>query len=259
MKLKYLFLNFINKRYFFQIIKKIFRRLEKNTSIEAKSWAKLNTKTSTEELCKSIDSQFYDEIKFEINHIKKTIDERILNLNFNTFGGAGNYILLYFLIRKFKLVNIVETGVAAGWSSLFILRALKKNGKGYLYSSDFPYFRQQNPEKNIGLLAKNESNKDDWFLDIRGDDVALPKIVQLLKNNTIDLIHYDSDKSYSGRDKALKVLNPKINSKTIIIFDDIQDNLHFKNYIEKNDKKFISIRFNAKFLGIIGLDQFNKI
>jgi len=254
---KYLFFNLFNKKFFFQIVKKIFKRLEPDTSFEAKMWAQLNTTTSTEALCKYIDTNFYDEIKFEINHIKKEIDERFLNLN--TFGGAGNYILLYFLIRKFKLVNIVETGVAAGWSSLFILRALKKNGKGYLYSSDFPYFRQQNPEKNIGLLAKNESNKDDWFLDIRGDDVALPKIVQRLKNNTIDLLHYDSDKSYSGRDKALKVLNPKINSKTIIIFDDIQDNLHFKNYIEKNDNKFISIRFNAKFLGIIGLDQFIKI
>ena len=46
-----------------------------------------------------------------------------------SLGGGGNYILLYFLIIKFKPQNVVETGVAAGWSSLFILRALKKNGK----------------------------------------------------------------------------------------------------------------------------------
>ena len=108
-------------------------------------------------------------------------------------------ILLYFLIRKFNLINIVETGVAAGWSSLAILKAFKKNGKGKLYSSDFPYFRLENPEKYIGYLAKDESNKDNWFLDIRGDDIALPEIVKKLDNNTIDLFHYDSDKSYDAK------------------------------------------------------------
>ena len=56
-------------------------------------------------------------------------------------------------------------------------------------------------------MAENESNKDNWFLDIRGDDVALPEIVKKLDNNTIDLFHYDSDKSYSGRVNALKILS----------------------------------------------------
>ena len=56
-----------------------------------------------------------------------------------SLGGGGNFILLYFLTRKFNKV-VVETGVAAGWSSLAILGAFEKNGEGKLYSSDFPYF-----------------------------------------------------------------------------------------------------------------------
>jgi hypothetical protein len=35
----------------------------------------------------------------------------------------------------------------AGFSSSAILTALKENGEGILYSSDFPYFRIKNPEK----------------------------------------------------------------------------------------------------------------
>ena len=31
-----------------------------------------------------------------------------------SLGGGGNYLLLYFLIRKIIPYNIVETGVAAG-------------------------------------------------------------------------------------------------------------------------------------------------
>jgi predicted O-methyltransferase YrrM len=94
----------------------------------------------------------------DVQAIEKYAKDKLSKLNV-TLGGGGNYILLNFLIRKFKLKNVVETGVAAGWSSLAILRAFKKNGMGNLYSSDFPYYRLKNPEQYIGILAKNEINK----------------------------------------------------------------------------------------------------
>ena len=170
-------------------------------------------------------------------------------------GGGGCFPFLYFICRLRKPLTVVETGVAAGWTSLAILRALKKNGTGFLYSSDFPYFRLKNPEKYIGCLAKNESNVSNWFLDIRGDEVALPEIARRLENKSIDLFHYDSDKSYSGRSNALKILGSKINSNTIIIFDDIQNNLHFKDFVEKNKKDFRVYEFEGKYIGITGLEN----
>ena len=245
--------NILRGNYFFVIIKKILKRFEKNTSTEAKKWAELNAKFTTEEFCKSIDLQLYNEILSDIISIEKDAKHKLSKLKV-TLGGGGNFILLYFLARKLKPEVVVETGVAAGWSSLAFLRALRKNGKGKLYSSDFPYFRLDNPEQYIGYLAKNEINKINWFLDIRGDDLAIPEILKRLGENNIDLFHYDSDKSYSGRDKVLKNLNSKINSKTIVIFDDIQDNLHFKNLIEKMKKEYCIIEFNGKYLGIIGVN-----
>lgn len=253
--MKNILINFLKENYFLVIVKKIFKKFEKNTSVEAKKWAVENNKWSIEEFFCSVDAPLYDELKIEIKSIQEFAQNKISKLTV-PLGGRGNYVLLYFLIRKFKLRNIVETGVAAGWTSLAILRALKKNGKGFLYSSDFPYFRLENPEKYIGYLAENESNKDNWFLDIRGDDVALPEIVKKLDNNTIDLFHYDSDKSYSGRVNALKILSSKINSKTIIIFDDIQNNLHFKEFVKKGSKDFSVYEFEGKYIGITGLDNF---
>jgi len=252
--MKNILVNFFKENYFLVIVKKIFKKFEKNTSVEAKKWAVENNKWSIEEFFCSVDAPLYDEIKIEIKSIQEFAQNKISKLTV-PLGGGGNYILLYFLIRKFKLLNIVETGVASGWTSLAILRALKKNGKGFLYSSDFPYFRLENPEKYIGYLAKDESNKDNWFLDIRGDDIALPEIVKKLDNNTIDLFHYDSDKSYSGRVNALKILSSKINSKTIIIFDDIQNNLHFKEFVKKSNKNFSVYEFEGKFIGITGLNN----
>lgn len=249
--MKNILTNIFRKDFFFLIIKKLFKRFEKNTAREAKNWAKLNTKHTTENFCRLIDSSLYDEIKLDIETIQIESKKKLSELDVS-LGGGGNYILLYFLIRKLKPLNIVETGVAAGWSSLAALRALKKNGKGKLFSSDFPYFRLANPKQYIGFLAKNESNKENWFLDIRGDDIALPEIVKRIEKNKIDLFHYDSDKSYSGRTSALKILSSKITPQTIIIFDDIQDNLHFRDFVSQNKKKFYVLEFEGKFIGIVG-------
>ena len=246
-----IFLNIFKKNYFFIIVRKLIKKFEKDSSSDAKEWARLNAKQTTKEFCQSIDASLYDAIISDIKTIKEEAEDKLSKLTV-PLGGAGNYILLYFLICKIKPFNIVETGVAAGWSSLFILRALKKNSKGHLYSSDFPYFRLKNPEQYIGYLAQNENNKENWFLDIRGDDVALPEIVKKLNNKSIDLFHYDSDKSYSGRENALKVLNANINSKTVIIFDDIQNNLHFRDFVKKNKSFFCVLEFESKFIGIVG-------
>lgn len=255
--MKNFFSNIIKKDYFYVIIKKIFKRFEKNTSNEAKIWAKLNTNFSTEEFCSSIDSNLFDEILPEVKLFEDEANEKLSKLKVK-LGGGGNYTLLYFLVRKFMPNIVVETGVAAGWSSLAILRALKKNKNGKLYSSDFPYFRLENPEQYIGILAKNESNKMNWFLDIRGDDVAINEIKKKIGNNPINIIHYDSDKSYSGREQFLKNLYSNINSKTVIIFDDIQDNLHFKNLVNKNKENFYIIEFNNKYIGLLGINIPNR-
>ena len=249
--MKNIILNIFKANYFFVIFKKILKRFEKNTSEEARKWAKINTKFSTDEFCEMIDSKLYKEISKEIFSIEKYANDKLSNLSVS-LGGGGNFILLYFLIRKFKPKIVVETGVAAGWSSLAVLKAFQKNGEGKLYSSDFPYFRLENPEQYVGYLAKNEINKTDWYLDIRGDDLAIPEIFKRIGKNNIDLFHYDSDKSYSGRDKVFKKLYYKFNKKTVIIFDDIQDNLHFKNLTEKLKEDYCIIEFNGKYLGIIG-------
>lgn len=255
--MKIFFSNIIKKDYFYVIIKKIFKRFEKNTSHEAEIWAKLNTNFSTEEFCSSIDSNLFDEILPEVKLFEDEAKAKLSKLKVQ-LGGGGNYTLLYFLVRKFMPNIVVETGVAAGWSSLAILRGLKKNKNGKLYSSDFPYFRLENPEQYIGILAKNELNKINWFLDIRGDDVAINEIKKKIGNNPIDIIHYDSDKSYSGREQFLKNLYSNINSKTVIIFDDIQDNLHFKNLVNKKKESFCIVEFNGKYIGLLGINIPNR-
>tara|TARA_B100001057_G_scaffold443022_1_gene478818 strand:+ start:375 stop:1127 length:753 start_codon:yes stop_codon:yes gene_type:complete len=244
--------NIFNKRYILVILKKILKKTEKDTSVKAKKWAQSKVEFTTEEFCQSIDKKLFEEIKDDILKIKKIADSKLSSAK-HKLGGGGNYFLLYFLVRKFYPKIVVETGVASGWSSLSILKAFQKNKEGKLYSSDFPYFKIKDSEKLIGILARDEKNFKDWILDIRGDEVALKNFTQSLDDFSVDLFHYDSDKTYSGRSKALEIMKKKFSKKAIIIFDDIQDNLHFCDFVSGKNVKFNVLEFEGKYVGIIGL------
>lgn len=142
------------------------------------------------------------------------------------FGGGGAYALLYFIVRLRRPSVIVETGVAAGWSSTAFLSALEANGHGELWSSDLPYFRQGARVEEIGVLVP-EALRGRWRLFVEGDRINLPKIVDQVTR--IDLFHYDSDKTEAGRDYALEVVGPLLSADATVLFDDILDNGHFRD------------------------------
>jgi len=171
-------------------------------------------------------------------------------------GGGGIYPVLYFLTRLYRPEIVLETGVAAGYSSNAFLSALKRNEYGCLFSSDFPYFRINNPESYIGILV-DDKLKVGWNLFIEGDKINLPIICN--KIDKVDIFHYDSDKSYSGRDYALNLIRSKIHKETTIIFDDIQDNNYFKDFVHKYQCEFKIFVYNGKYVGMVfGLNE-NKI
>ena len=165
-------------------------------------------------------------------------------------GGGGHYGLLYFLTRTRRPNKVVETGVAAGFSSRAILTAMKENARGHLYSSDFPYCRLDEPEKYIGILVP-EALKDRWKLHIQGDRANLPLIAKSLEPDSVDLFHYDSDKSTSGRSFAYNLLRPYLAPEYICIFDDIQNNWHFRNLVESQPFDWRVFEFGGKYLGLI--------
>jgi predicted O-methyltransferase YrrM len=166
-------------------------------------------------------------------------------------GGAGFYELLYFLTRLSRPKTIVETGVAFGFSSRAFLLALARNGRetGRLYSSDFPYFRMADPERIIGCLVERELRQN-WLLLIGSDRQNLKVIAR--DAPPIDLLHYDSDKSYSGREFALRILGPRLADDAVILFDDIQDNSHFRDFVEESGHAYLVFEFEGKWIGLTG-------
>src|SRR6185312_59415 len=134
--------------------------------------------------------------------------------------GGADHRFLYWLTRLTKPKVVVETGVCAGWTSQTFLAAMRANGFGELYSSDFPLFHIPDPESVIGCLVEDEL-REHWHLYVDSDEVNLPKIVAEV--DSIDLVHYDSDKAYTGRTFAVDLIEPLLGPDGILIMNDVRN------------------------------------
>lgn len=250
-KLTNIAVNATRRRNFSVMAEKFLMRFKSgvhDASPEAMSWYKQHAE-SYEDFMKGLDPDLWKETQTACKTIEKNANQKLEALGLD-LGGGGNYFLLYFFVRHFRPACVVETGVAAGWSSQAILTALHKNNdQGKLFSSDFPYFRYKNPEQYVGYVVEDEM-KDKWSLYIDGDRNNLPEIAKQVSE--VNLFHYDSDKSYIGREYASSMLLPKLSQDAVVIFDDIQDNNHFKDYVTKNELKFKVFDFHGKYLGLTG-------
>jgi len=229
-----------------------FRRKIKNEAKEAQIWCE-SKKRSKEEIFSEIGSilgtnfllwpsmsqEYHQIIADSRDSIKKSGKQ---------MGGSSSIDFLYSLAQGISAERIIETGVAYGWSSLAFLLSLEHRSAGRLWSIDKPY-PGSDTEKFVGC-AVPEEKRNKWSL-LRGTDrLLLPKTLR--EAGTIDLCHYDSDKSYSGRMWAYQLLWKHFRSGGIFISDDIGDNLAFKHFCENiGHDPWIIKEGEERFLGVL--------
>tara|TARA_Y100000590_G_scaffold173430_2_gene198320 strand:+ start:14465 stop:15271 length:807 start_codon:yes stop_codon:yes gene_type:complete len=135
-------------------------------------------------------------------------------------------LLLYGLCRITQPLIVVETGVAYGISSSYILHALKKNGKGTLYSID-DTFRPWETKKMIGAAIPNEL-KENWELIVGKSSDKLKEISSSMNN--IDIFLHDSLHTYKNMFFEFNLMWPCIKKNGFLLSDDISDNNAFFNF-----------------------------
>ncbi len=215
---------------------------------ENQAWLERNCQ-SFADLASDLDADLWAESEAYAASLHAHADRVLADVEVS-LGGGGFYPLLYFVTRRRRPDVVVETGVAAGYSSAAVLAALGANDSGQLYSSDFPYFRLANPERYIGSVVE-PALKQRWTLHIDGDHKALPRIAAAVPR--IDLFHYDSDKSYQGRRAALDVLAPRFTDRTVLVMDDIQDNPFFHDWVAQTQPAHWAVHaFEGKYIGTVG-------
>ena len=68
-------------------------------------------------------------------------------------GDPGVTRAIWCLIRHLAASKVVETGVAHGVTSRFVLEALQRNGGGHLWSIDLPLLLLPELQQEIGVAV----------------------------------------------------------------------------------------------------------
>lgn len=202
--------------------------------------------------CASVDAELWREAEAFGKSLRAQADDLGDRLG-TKIGGGARVELLYFLTRLRRPRTILETGVLHGYSSSAFLHALERNGDGgRLLSSDFPYFRERDPEKLVGVLVP-ERLRASWTLLLEGDRRNLP--VLLSRGGEIDLFHYDSDKTYTGRKRAMDLVLPRLAANAFVVMDDIQDNMFFRDWTEARGVEPTVLGTGSYFVGAVGIPR----
>jgi hypothetical protein len=143
-------------------------------------------------------------------------------------GDAGLVRAIWCLTRHLRPKNVVETGVAHGVSSRFILEALEKNGSGHLSSIDLPPIERYR-QWRVGV-AVGGRYRDRWSF-IRGSSRArLPALLSRL--GEIDLFIHDSMHSERNvrfeLDRAWEHTRPG----GALVVDDLDANWGFRTFTQ---------------------------
>jgi Methyltransferase domain len=156
--------------------------------------------------------------------------------------------ICYAACRSYKPKIIVETGVANGVTTAFILKALEQNGFGELWSIDLPPL-EPDVDQFVGSAIPAEL-KPRWHL-IRGTSRRyLPWIIGQFSGG-IDIFLHDSLHTYRNMMWEFNTVWPKLNM--ILIADDIEQNTAFREFVACNKPSAYSMRREQNKSSVLGI------
>jgi hypothetical protein len=123
----------------------------------------------------------------------------------------------YALCRTLRPEVVVETGVANGVTSSFVLQALELNGTGALHSVDLP--APGTDPALVGRLVPAEL-RGRWTLHRGASRRVLPALVRGL--GPIGLFVHDSRHTYRNVSRELRTVSPRLGHPAAVIVDDAE-------------------------------------
>ncbi len=161
--------------------------------------------------------------------------------------GVENAVRLYALIREKKPSTVIETGVCNGMSSAAILKALKDNKKGKLYSVDLPVVAGSiegrigavlPPGKSSGWVVSDEL-KERWELLLGNTYYVLPKI--FAKVDQTDVFIHDSGHSYETMMFEFGIAWYHLRDGGVLLADNTDKNEAFKDFARGKERKLFRL------------------
>lgn len=144
-------------------------------------------------------------------------------------GDPGLVRAVWCLARHLNASKVVETGVAHGVTSRFILEALARNGGGHLWSVDLPPLFHPEVHDQIGVAVGN-AQRSNWTYIKGSSRRYLPDLLK--RTGMIDLFIHDSQHSTDNVLFELRLAWSALRPGGAMVVDDIDANDGFHQFCE---------------------------
>ncbi len=174
------------------------------------------------------------EIEASLIKAKKEISSSEIPFPIIHNGDPKLGMLCYAICRAVKPEIFIETGVAFGVTSSYILKALEVNKKGKLISIDKPPAKPRATEF-IGAYIPDEL-RCNWRLYRGASQKLLPQILSEIKE--VNIFLHDSRHTYNNMSAEFKLVEPYLTDRSVLIADDINRNIAFEESVSRTHPDF---------------------
>lgn len=188
-----------------------------------------------------------DEISSYVTELREEdFQQRIEGLKGGEWRGEASHAMgevLYAACRRIRPEVVVETGVASGVASAYILYSLQRNRSGTLYSIDLPNYEQvlvrAHPEiysypvaivppgKGVGWAIPEEL-RTRWSLRIGKSSEVLPALLREV--GRVDVFFHDSEHTYENMMNEYQLAWEALRPDGILASDDVSCTDAFRDF-----------------------------
>lgn len=156
---------------------------------------------------------------------------------------TNSSLLIYAIVRLTRPSTVLETGVANGASTFFLLNALARNGGGSLYSVDV--------SGDVGGLL-TESERRNWEFRLLKRSRQRERFVEILDRlPPIDFFIHDSDHRYLWQRLELELVRTRLTERGIIACDDANASFAFHDVAREIGVRPVYLVEKRKVFGMI--------
>jgi predicted O-methyltransferase YrrM len=164
--------------------------------------------------------------------------------------GYAEGAYLYAIVRSLRPTLAVETGVANGFSTAFLLQGLHANAAGHLHSIDLPreVGRAYDPgtfyegEGRAGIPAGSEPGwliparlRDRWTLYLGRSQDELPPLLERL--GELDFFMHDSEHSFECMWFEFNAAWPRLRAGGVLVSDDVNSTEAFPRFAGEQSRE----------------------
>jgi predicted O-methyltransferase YrrM len=160
------------------------------------------------------------ELERELGRRFAQIKDRAWNGVYNADPTVARFI--YAICRGLRPSVVVETGVAYGMTSAYVLKALEVNGQGKLFSVDLPPLGRKADDLQGALVPAELRGR--WVLR-RG--TSQHQLGAILAQHPVDLFVHDSLHTYQNMRREFEQVWSRLRPGGLLVSDDIQGNSAF--------------------------------